>query len=180
MILPNESVVNCACGQVDGCKIGRIFVVQWLATNDGSDGGLGRSVKACNSTAFAISCPVQGPAEREVAGLHSMQRLQGWVRQAAQQLPLPSAGSKAAAAKEEDEEEFIYGRVAVHSDDEEPGKEEADPVVCQGSPPPAQNKCTLCPPCLVMQQEHAGAASAFSELASCVLCMFPCLDISVA
>lgn len=52
-----------------------------------------------------------------------MQRLQGWVRYAAQQLPVgAAAGIKPQQQQhEEDEEDFIYGRVAVHSDDEEPG-----------------------------------------------------------
>lgn len=49
-----------------------------------------------------------------------MQRLQGWVRYAAQQLPV---GAKAQQQVPDDgeEEDFIYGRVAVHSDDEETG-----------------------------------------------------------
>lgn len=52
-----------------------------------------------------------------------MQRLQGWVRYAAQQLPAGASGGKSAGAQEDDgdDEAFIYGRVAVHSDDEEPG-----------------------------------------------------------
>lgn len=50
-----------------------------------------------------------------------MQRLQGWVRYAAQQLPV-GAGAKAQQQQQDDDEDsFIYGRVAVHSDDEETG-----------------------------------------------------------
>lgn len=49
-----------------------------------------------------------------------MQRLQGWVKYAAEALPVGKQ-QQAGGAKQEDEDDdaFIYGRVAVHSDDEE-------------------------------------------------------------
>jgi hypothetical protein len=50
-----------------------------------------------------------------------MQRLQGWVRYAAQQLPVGAAAEPQQQQQEEDEDSFIYGRVAVHSDDEDTG-----------------------------------------------------------
>lgn len=50
-----------------------------------------------------------------------MQRLQGWVRYAAQQLPVGAGAKAQQQQQEEDDDCFIYGRVAVHSDDEEPG-----------------------------------------------------------
>jgi hypothetical protein len=50
-----------------------------------------------------------------------MQRLQGWVRYAAQQLPVGPGAKAQQQQQEEDEDSFIYGRVAVHSDDEETG-----------------------------------------------------------
>lgn len=49
-----------------------------------------------------------------------MQRIQGWVRYASQ-----GAGgnsTKQQQQQDDDEEDFIYGRVAVHSDDEEQGE----------------------------------------------------------
>lgn len=49
-----------------------------------------------------------------------MQRLQGWVRYAAQQLPVGAKAQKQ-VPQEGEEDDFIYGRVAVHSDDEETG-----------------------------------------------------------
>jgi hypothetical protein len=55
-----------------------------------------------------------------------MQRLQGWVRYAAQQLPAGGSSKAGQQQQGEDEEEadFIYGRLQVHSDDEEHGEQQ--------------------------------------------------------
>lgn len=51
-----------------------------------------------------------------------MQRLQAWAQYAAQQLPTGTT-KRQQQKQDDDEEQFIYGRVAVYSDDEEPGRE---------------------------------------------------------
>jgi hypothetical protein len=50
-----------------------------------------------------------------------MQRLQAWAQHAAQQLPTGTT-KRQQQKQDDDEEHFIYGRVAVYSDDEDTGR----------------------------------------------------------
>jgi hypothetical protein len=57
-----------------------------------------------------------------------MQRLQGWMSYAAQITGSSIAGARGSSAAQQadsDEEDFIYGRLEVHSDDEDAGERHA-------------------------------------------------------
>lgn len=54
-----------------------------------------------------------------------MQRLQGWMSYAAQFTGSSIAGARGSSPAQQadsDDEDFIYGRLQVHSDDEDVGK----------------------------------------------------------